>query len=87
MASLLKQDPLCGFEIAPDTIPYHGVRGQGRVTLTRTGAGELLERLIHRYLEGTDSTLAQWLLSRADQEYAVRIAPTWATSWDFSHRM
>jgi hypothetical protein len=40
-----------------------------------------------RYLGKRESRLAQWLLGRADEEYVVRIAPSWITSWDFSERM
>ena len=87
VASLLGQNPLCGFEIAADTSPYRGVRGQGTVTLSRQGAADQLETLIRRYLGDTESKLARWLLSRADEEYVVRIAPSWITSWDFSRRM
>lgn len=87
VASLLQQNPHCGFEVAADTAPYRGVRGQGRATLTRDGAGARLEGLILRYLGNTDSKLARWLLSRANEEYAVCIAPTWITSWDYSQRM
>jgi len=87
VASLLDQNPLCGFEIAADTIPYRGVRGQGTVTLSRQGAAAQLDTLIMRYLGKRESRLAQWLLGRADEEYVVRIAPSWITSWDFSERM
>jgi hypothetical protein len=87
VAQLLTDNPKCGFEVAPDTIPYHGVRGQGEVTLSREGAGEMLGRLILRYLGNLDSSLAKWLMSRADGEYLVRIRPTWLTAWDFSERM
>jgi len=87
VAALLSQNPLCGFEIAADTIPYRGVRGQGVATLVREGAGAQLDSLIQRYLGSADSKLAQWLLGRAEQEYAVRITPSWLTSWDFSARM
>ncbi len=87
VASLLGQNSLCGFEIAADTMPYRGVRGQGSAVLTRQGAAEQLERLIRRYLGDTDSRLARWLLGRAHEEYLVRITPSWLTSWDFSERM
>jgi nitroimidazol reductase NimA-like FMN-containing flavoprotein (pyridoxamine 5'-phosphate oxidase superfamily) len=87
VATLLEQNPLCGFEIAADTMPYRGVRGQGTAILTRVDAGEQLERLICRYMGATDSPLARWLLSRADEEYLVKITPSWLASWDFSERM
>ena len=87
VAGLLEKNPRCGFEIAGDTVPYRGVRGQGIATLVREGAEAQLEALIRRYLGKTDSALARWLLSRASDEYVVCIAPTWITSWDYSQRM
>jgi nitroimidazol reductase NimA-like FMN-containing flavoprotein (pyridoxamine 5'-phosphate oxidase superfamily) len=87
VAALLQKNPRCGFEIAADSIPYRGVRGQGTATLTRSGATEQLESLIARYLGHAESKLAQWLLSRAAAELVVRIDPVWLTGWDFSKRM
>ncbi len=54
---------------------------------TRVSAGVVLDSLIRRYLGGTDSSLAQWLLGRIDEEVVLRIRPSWITSWDFSARM
>ncbi|MGD9661801.1 MAG: pyridoxamine 5'-phosphate oxidase family protein [Porticoccaceae bacterium] len=87
MAKLLTNDPRCGFEIAADTAPYRGVRGQGKASLLTERADENLHNLILRYLGDSQSQLAKWLLSRSDEEYLVRITPTWLTSWDFSERM
>jgi len=87
VAKLLTKDPRCGFEIAGDSVPYRGVRGQGNAALLMQNAGENLHNLILRYLGDTQSSLAKWLLSRSDEEYLVRITPTWVTSWDFSERM
>lgn len=87
VAALLHKNPNCGFEIAADTAPYRGVRGQGTASLGREGAGAQLEGLLLRYLGSTDSKLARWLLSRASEEYLVCITPTWITSWDYSERM
>jgi nitroimidazol reductase NimA-like FMN-containing flavoprotein (pyridoxamine 5'-phosphate oxidase superfamily) len=87
VATLLARDPRCGFEVAPDTAPYRGVRGQGRATLVPERGGEQLERLLRRQLGGLDSPLARWLLSRVADELAVRIEPVWLTTWDFTSRM
>ncbi len=87
VAALLQENPRCGFEVAADTIPYRGVRGQGTATLSRAGATGQLEALINRYLGNAENKLAQWLLSRAEAEFVVRIDPVWLTSWDFSKRM
>ncbi len=84
---LLEASSACGFEIARDDPPYKGVRGQGEVTLERASAGVVLGSLIRRYLGDTDSSLAQWLLGRIDEEVVLRIRPSWITSWDFSARM
>lgn len=87
VAALLQENPRCGFEIAADTMPYRGARGQGTATLSKASATEQLDTLIRRYLGNTESKLAQWLLSRAEAEFIVRIDPLWITSWDFSKRM
>ena len=46
----LQRDPRCAFEIALNDPPYCGVRGRARALLSRDGAGELLQRLIERYV-------------------------------------
>ncbi len=82
-----KQNPRCAFEVAPNDPPYHGVRGQGRASLTRAGAGDALKALTERYLGDTNQELARWLLDRADQEYLIRLKPVWISSWDYGRRM
>lgn len=83
----LREDARCGFEIAVNDPPYQGVRGQGEARLEADGARDLLERLLLRYLDSTDSTLGRFLLSRADEELVVRLQPAWIASWDYSDRM
>lgn len=87
LAALLAEDPRCAFEIAGDLMPYRGVRGQGRARLSRADGPAVLLRLIDRYLHSRDSAFARWLISRQQDEVAVRIEPDWLTSWDFSARM
>ena len=87
IVAFLQRDPSCAFEIALNDSPYCGVRGQSRAALSRAGAGELLERLIARYLGDSNPALAAWLMSRAADEYAIRIDPTWITAWDYRPRM
>ena len=87
IAKRLEADPRCAFEIAPNEPPYRGVRGQAIATLETEGAGTLLERLLHRYLGSTDSSLGRFLLARAEEELIVRLQPTWMGSWDYSRRM
>ena len=87
VAKYLQRHRVCGFEIAPDSPPYRGVRGQGRVTLSSAEGPGVLLRLIDRYLGDRDSDFARWLIERADTEIAIRIDPIWLTSWDFTERM
>jgi hypothetical protein len=83
----LAREGRCGFELAGDRPPYRGVRGKGRASLHPDKGGEILERLLARYGIGSDSRLATMLLSRIDEEVAIRIAPERFSSWDFSRRM
>jgi len=85
--ALLEANPRCGFEVAPETMPYRGVRGQGRVSLSAADGPATLLRLIERYLGTRDSGFAKWLIERSSTEVAIRIEIAWLTSWDFSQRM
>ena len=87
IVTCLGQDARCGFEIAPEAPPYRGVRGQSRATLHEDLGEPILLRLIDRYVGNRESNFARWLIKRADKEVAIRIEPTWITSWDFSGRM
>ena len=87
IAKRLRADNRCAFEIAPNEPPYRGVRGQATATLGNEGARTLLERLLHRYLGSTDSSLGRFLLGRADEELVVRLKPKWIDSWDYTSRM
>jgi hypothetical protein len=87
IARLLRDDPRCAFEVAPDAPPYRGVRGRGRARLEPGRGGEVLEKLIARYLDDPDSDFAAWLRSRADRETAIAIEPLRMLSWDFRERM
>lgn len=87
LLALLRRDQRIGFEISPNDPPYHGVRGQGMVTLQPLGEADTLKVLLQRYLGGLDSGLAKWLLSRSDEETLIRIDPTRLFSWDYRERM
>lgn len=87
IAHRLEADPRCAFEIAPNEPPYCGVRGQAIASLEREGAGALLETLLLRYLETTESQLGRFLLGRAHEEYLVRLRPVRLSSWDYRKRM
>ncbi|MDZ7668943.1 MAG: pyridoxamine 5'-phosphate oxidase family protein [Gammaproteobacteria bacterium] len=81
------EQPLCAIDISTNDVPYRGVRGAGSVDVIPERGSEWIEVLVQRYLGGTDSKLAHWLLGRREEEVALRIEPHWLTSWDFSGRM
>ena len=85
--AFLEDNPRCGLEIAGETPPYHGVRGQGVATISEDGAAALLERLANRYLGTEDTPLRQWLLAGAHDEVAISISPFRLMSWDYRKRM
>ncbi len=87
IVSLLERDPRCAFEVAPETIPYTGVRGRADASLVDVRGGEILSRLIDRYLGDSTSPFARWLLERAEAETAIALAPGRLVSWDFTERM
>ena len=87
LARRLRRDPRCAFEVAGDQPPYAGVRGTGTAELRHDGVEPLLRRLIDRYLDDTSSSLASWLLSRVDDEVAIRIGDLRVSSWDYGARM
>lgn len=87
IAKALARDPRCGFELAPNEPPYFGVRGIGRATVGREGGPEELERLIDRYLGDRSSSIAKWLLSRADHEVLIAIEVERLSAWDYRDRM
>ncbi len=87
IASLLARDARCAFEIAPQERPYHGIRGQALASLHDDRGEEILRRLIERYLGDASSSFASWLLSRAERETAIALAPHTLFSWDYRKRM
>jgi nitroimidazol reductase NimA-like FMN-containing flavoprotein (pyridoxamine 5'-phosphate oxidase superfamily) len=87
VVSYLTKEPRCAFEIASDQPPYCGVRGRALATMEPDRGLEILERLLTRYLGGTDNALAQQLLGRSQAEVAIRLAPQSQHTWNFSDRM
>ncbi len=87
LTTLLRHNHKVGFEVSPNEPPYHGVRGQGLVSLHAEGGEAVLRDNLQSYLGGTDSSLARWLLSRAEEELLVRIEITRMFSWDYRERM
>ncbi len=84
---LLENNPNCGFEVAVNTIPYRGVRGKAVAELSSDRDGKLLSELIERYLGDGNRDLANWLLSRKEDEVAICLRPKTLSNWDFSARM
>ena len=87
LVKLLRASAKVGFEVSPNEPPYHGVRGQGVVTLHSEGAEEILESVIDRYLGDSNNDLAKWLLSRKEEEVLIELHPQRFFSWDYRNRM
>ncbi|MEQ8486530.1 MAG: pyridoxamine 5'-phosphate oxidase family protein [Pseudomonadales bacterium] len=83
----VREQPSCAIDISTNDVPYRGVRGAGTVRVVPERGPELIEFMVERYLGGSGSRLARWLLGRRDEEVGLRITPQWLTSWDFSARM
>ena len=87
LAKSLIKEGRCAFEIAANEPPYLGVRGKADVESSKGGAEATLRRLIERYLGGSNQNLADWLLSRVEDEIEFTLHPAWTTSWDYGRRM
>lgn len=87
VVSYVMEEPRCAFEIASDRPPYCGVRGRALATIEPDRGLEILERLLVRYMGGTDNELAQRLLGRSQAEVAIRLTPQSHHTWNFSERM
>lgn len=87
VVSYLEADPRCAFEVAADSPPYCGVRGQARAEIDPDLGVEILEELIGRYIGNRENALARNLLKYRDEEVAIVIKPVNTFSWDFSSRM
>jgi len=83
----LDERPRCGFEVAGDTPPYHGVRGRAEVVIDPGAGASVLDLVLERYLGGTTSPLAERLRLDASDEVAIRLRPLSITSWDYRARM
>ena len=81
------KDNRCAFEIARDSPPYKGIRGQGRIIIDLKNGEIILKALLDKYNVRTDSKLTKFLMSRIEDEVVLIIKPNQLYSWDFSNRM
>ena len=87
LVRFLRNDPAVAFEVSTNNVPYRGVRGNGTASLAPDTDKTVLRALLERYLGGTDSALAAWLLDDDREELRIRIDPHEIYSWDYSERM
>lgn len=87
ITSYLKNNPICGFEIAADKPPYKGTRGQGEVRIIEEKGEEILQLLIEKYLGRKESTLSKFLQKKSISEVAIEITPKTIFKYDFTKRM
>jgi nitroimidazol reductase NimA-like FMN-containing flavoprotein (pyridoxamine 5'-phosphate oxidase superfamily) len=87
VVTYLRNDAEVAFEVSENQPPYRGVRGNGSTGLSVDEDKGLLRDLLERYLGGTDSELAEWLLSPDREEVRIRVRPRRIYSWDYSDRM
>lgn len=87
LVTILRNQPTVGIDVSTNEVPYRGIRGTGTTSITTDGGLDVLEALVQRYLGGTDSELAERLLSDEREEVVIRIDPDEIFSWDYSNRM
>lgn len=83
----LKNNPLCGFEIAADKPPYKGVRGNGSAKILDDMGKDVLKILMKKYLGEKESSLSKFLKSNSHNEVALEITPKNLFYYDYSARM
>lgn len=83
----LRNDSEVAFDVSTNDPPYRGIRGNGTTALSSDDDKAVLRSLIERYLGGTDSRLAEWLLNDAREEVRIHIRPQTIYSWDYADRM
>lgn len=83
----LWNDSEIAFEISTNEPPYRGVRRNGTTSMSPDRDKAVLRDLMERYLGGTESSLARWLLADEREEIRIRISPRVVYSWDYTERM
>lgn len=87
IVSYLQKNPNCAFEIACDKPPYKGTRGEGKAKILEDMGENVLYQLIDKYLGKKQSTLSEFLKSKATSEVAIEITPNKIFYFDYSRRM
>ncbi|WP_254525442.1 pyridoxamine 5'-phosphate oxidase family protein [Natrinema caseinilyticum] len=87
LVRFLRRDPGIAFEVSTNDVPYRGIRGSGTAAVTADRDKAVLRALIERYLNGTDTPLARWLLGDDREEVRIEIEPREIYSWDYASRM
>lgn len=87
LVEFLRSDPSVGFDVSTNDVPYSGLRGSGTASIAPDEDKAVLRSLLERYLDGTDSPLAERLLDEDREEVRIRIDPEEMFSWDYADRM
>lgn len=87
VVSFLEADSHVAFEVSTNEPPYRGVRGNGTATISADPDKEVLRDLLERYLETTESDLAERLLDPDRREVRIEIEPDTVVGWDYTDRM
>jgi nitroimidazol reductase NimA-like FMN-containing flavoprotein (pyridoxamine 5'-phosphate oxidase superfamily) len=83
----LKNNSACSFEIAGDSPPYRGIRGEGIAKILNDKGESVLLALINKYLGKKESNLSNFLKKNSKTEVAIEIEPQRIHAYDYSSRM
>ena len=83
----LEKNPVCGFEIAGDSPPYIGIRGDGTIKILNDKGESVLFALIDKYLGKKETHLSKFLKNKLKTEVAIEIEPKSVHNYDYSVRM
>jgi len=83
----LEKNPVCGFEIAGDSPPYIGIRGDGTIKILNDKGESVLFALIDKYLGKKETRLSKFLKNKLKTEVAIEIEPKSVHNYDYSVRM
>ena len=83
----LEKNPVCGFEIAGDSPPYIGIRGEGTIKILNDKGESVLFALIDKYLGKKETRLSKFLKKNSKTEVAIEIEPKSVHNYDYSVRM